>query len=448
MTKRTEFKVIAPERVNVREILLDSPNFTGDHVNKLLAAFKHGQTGDVRQNYQELKERALGSRDDRDLTVAGIAAYLLARHPEAIDLLSAIKKRSGMASYYLALSLQSSQRFDEAKDALGEAERAGYEPTVCKLMQAGCVRMAGHLAEAEAMLRSLAREGATRSEYSYQMGCILADKGDTLGALEYFERAVDMDAEHARALFSLAQLNNQLGNDNEAIRLYEQMLSKPPFYLGAMINLGLLYEDREQYSPAAFCFRRALDADPTNERARLYLKDIESASDMYFDEDEARRSKELEQRLGIPISDFELSARSRNCLERAGIHSLGDLTEVSEEQLLAGKNFGETSLKEIRQILEMHGLTLGQNLRTQKQAPIYRPEELSPEERAVHEMMVSDLELSVRARKCLSRLGITTVGELISRSADELLSVRNFGVTSLNEIREKLRERDMRLRGD
>ena len=51
---------------------------------------------------------------------------------------------------------------------------------------------------------------------------------------------------------------------------------------------------------------------------------------------------------------------------------------------------------------------------------------------------VSDLNLSVRARKCMNRLDITTLGELVQRTADELLEAKNFGMTSLNEVREKL----------
>ena len=54
-------------------------------------------------------------------------------------------------------------------------------------------------------------------------------------------------------------------------------------------------------------------------------------------------------------------------------------------------------------------------------------------------MPLSTLNLSVRARKCISRLGLTTVGELIQKTPDELLSNRNFGVTSLNEIRRQAR---------
>jgi DNA-directed RNA polymerase subunit alpha len=56
--------------------------------------------------------------------------------------------------------------------------------------------------------------------------------------------------------------------------------------------------------------------------------------------------------------------------------------------------------------------------------------------------------LSVRARKCMVRLGISTVGELLRRTGDELLECKNFGVTSLNEVREKLAVHSLKLRGD
>ena len=38
----------------------------------------------------------------------------------------------------------------------------------------------------------------------------------------------------------------------------------------------------------------------------------------------------------------------------------------------------------------------------------------------------------------MTRLGIQTLGELVNRSGDELLECKNFGITSLNEVREKL----------
>jgi DNA-directed RNA polymerase subunit alpha len=73
---------------------------------------------------------------------------------------------------------------------------------------------------------------------------------------------------------------------------------------------------------------------------------------------------------------------------------------------------------------------------------------LSEQEQAVLNKPVSELNLSVRARKCMNRLGINSLGELINRTADELLESKNFGMTSLNEVREKLRQYGLTLRGD
>ena len=440
--------MIMMEQIDIKGLILGSGEFGPTEISRLSKAIGKGRYGDVRQQHDEIKKRiSSGSADRRDLLVSGVLSYLFLQYEEALGSLGQLKN-DGIANYYIAQIHLAREDFAQAKTALETAEKNGFDPVLCKLMEAGCIRQLGDLSAAEQLIRSVAREGATRAEYSYQMGCILSDKGDTYGALEYFERAVDMDPNHSRALFRLANLHNQLGNDDDAIRLYEQMLAKPPIYLGALLNLGLLYEDREQYGPAAFCFQRILETFPNHERARLCLKDIESSHEMYVDEESARRNKYIEQIMSMPITDFELSARSRNCLERANIHSLGDLTRTTEEQLLAGKNFGETSLKEIRGMLELHGLKLGQNLHQQRTTPSFRPEELTPEERAMHDLLVSDLDLSVRARKCLTRLGVSTIGELVSRSADELLSVRNFGVTSLNEIRDRLRDRGLKLRGD
>ncbi len=60
-------------------------------------------------------------------------------------------------------------------------------------------------------------------------------------------------------------------------------------------------------------------------------------------------------------------------------------------------------------------------------------------------MLVSDLRLSGRAANCLHEEGIATIKELVGRSREELLEVRNFGETTLQEIEEKLQELGLRL---
>ena len=59
---------------------------------------------------------------------------------------------------------------------------------------------------------------------------------------------------------------------------------------------------------------------------------------------------------------------------------------------------------------------------------------------------VADLELSVRSRKALQRLNINSLGELASRTEDELLGCKNFGQTSLNEIKQQLAAFGLNLR--
>ena len=119
--------------------------------------------------------------------------------------------------------------------------------------------------------------------------------------------------------------------------------------------------------------------------------------------------------------------------------------------MLGSKNFGETSLQEIRDIMASKGLRVGQSLEQgQAYEPKFRPHQqhLSVEEQAVLNKPVTELNLSVRSRKCMNKLNITTVGELVHRTSDELLEAKNFGMTSLTEVREKLGIMGLKLRGD
>lgn len=61
---------------------------------------------------------------------------------------------------------------------------------------------------------------------------------------------------------------------------------------------------------------------------------------------------------------------------------------------------------------------------------------------------ILDLKLCVRTRKCLARLEVRTLDQLVEKSSDDLLVVRNFGVMGLNEIRSKLAERGLHLKND
>ncbi|HEY6565231.1 MAG TPA: DNA-directed RNA polymerase subunit alpha C-terminal domain-containing protein, partial [Pirellulaceae bacterium] len=263
------------------------------------------------------------------------------------------------------------------------------------------------------------------------------------------ERALRADPQHQGTLFQLAMENDRHGNDDVAMEYYERAAGQFPTHIGTLLNLGVLYEDHHDYPKAQKCYQRILEAHPTHNRARLFLVDAQAANDQFYDEEAQKRRDRMAQILAIPVSDFELSVRSRNCLQKMGINTLGDLARCTEQDLLSSKNFGETSLDEIREMLTSKGLQLGQ-FANEKPEP--EPEldltDLSADEQAMLSRPISDLNLSVRARKCMQRLGLNLIGELLRKTGDDLLECKNFGVTSLTEVREKLTSLGLRLRGE
>ena len=62
--------------------------------------------------------------------------------------------------------------------------------------------------------------------------------------------------------------------------------------------------------------------------------------------------------LATPISQVDLSIRARKAMETLNIHTLGDLASKTEAELLACRNFGQTSLNEVRQRLDEYGLSI------------------------------------------------------------------------------------------
>jgi len=263
-------------------------------------------------------------------------------------------------------------------------------------------------------------------------------------AIEFYERALNENPDHEMAAFRLATLYDRRAEDAKAIELLERICTSQPVHINALINLAILYEDNNHYDEAHRCLDAVLRTDPNHQRARLYMKDVESARSQYYDEDAERRGDRRDAVLNIPITDFELSVRSRNCLKKMNMRTLGDLLRTTEAELLSYKNFGETSLNEIKALLANKGLRLGQALEDPKlgtgglrrAAPSSSAQGNIPTE--IIAKTVADLELSVRSRKALQRLNINTVGELASRTEAELLGCKNFGQTSLNEIKQQL----------
>jgi len=379
----------------------------------------------------------------------GVCQYLIGKYSDAIQTLTNADG-GALTHFYLGKAYLALDKYAEALTAYESAEKAGYNRDEVSLAKAEALRYQGDAAGALKILDNLSGAVEQTAEYLYQRSSTVAALGaSTTEVVALLERAIDSDPQHPGVLFGLALQNDRAGNDDFARQLYERAAKQFPTHVGTLLNLGLLYEDIEHFERAKQCYQRVLEVFPAHERARLYFKDADASRDMYYDEEARRRQDRLAQILSVPVTDFELSVRSRNCLQKMGIMTLGDLTETTEQELLSSKNFGETSLVEIREMLNSKGLELGQFASTKwQEEPVFETSTLSEDERALLDRPIADLNLSVRARKCMVRLGLTTIGELIRRTGDDLLECKNFGVTSLNEVREKLTLHSLKLRGD
>ena len=63
------------------------------------------------------------------------------------------------------------------------------------------------------------------------------------------------------------------------------------------------------------------------------FKDTEATQEQYYDEDAQKKRDRMGQVLGIPVTDFELSVRSRNCLKKMNIRTVGELMRLTEAEL-------------------------------------------------------------------------------------------------------------------
>lgn len=276
---------------------------------------------------------------------------------------------------------------------------------------------------------------------------VAVEAGDRLTAVKEYRIAAGADPQSG-TFFHLAYQLDLIGEEEEAIAMYERSCEIPPAPINALMNLAVLYEDRGDYPRAERCLRQVLETAPNHPRARLFMKDVQASREMVIDDDTDREKVKRNALLDVPVTDFELSVRARTCLKKMNIRTLGDLLRTTEAELLAYKNFGESSLVEIKQMLSTKGLRLGQGVEDAHRAA--RRKLLDQLKGTGSEAMlakaVAELSLSVRARKALQLLSIQSLGDLVSHTEAELMGVKNFGATSLQEVKDKLQEYGLKLR--
>jgi len=376
----------------------------------------------------------------------GIARYMLCRFEQALEVLVGATDNKDRR-YFQAMCHKCLRQYDKAAEEFARAEDRGWDSLDVALQLAELHALSGRLDDARKALKPLEGKAGDTADYLYVRGLVeeLAGRGDE--ASEAYEKALQIAPDHAGASFRLAYYCDLHGEEAQAVKLYKQCISHPPVHANALLNLAVLYEDAGDYDLAVACLKRILAINPNHARARLFLKDAEASKTMYYDEDRAKRIAKRNAVLDIAVTDFELSVRARNCLKKMNIRTLGDLVTTTEVELLGYKNFGETSLKEIKDMLSAKGLHLGQALEEDSEYATFKPAgSAQVNNEGVLALTISQMEFSVRARRALEELKVATLGELASKTEAELLACRNFGQTSLNEVRQRLSEYGLRLR--
>jgi len=100
----------------------------------------------------------------------------------------------------------------------------------------------------------------------------------------------------------------------------------------------------------------SLGAKILNEHLNLFVELSEEASrtEILIEREETKKEKVLE----MTIEELDMSVRSFNCLKRAGINTVEDLTNQTEEDMIKVRNLGKKSLEEVIQKLHSLGLDL------------------------------------------------------------------------------------------
>jgi len=156
----------------------------------------------------------------------------------------------------------------------------------------------------------------------------------------------------------------------------------------------------------------------------------------------------------IPVdSSFSPVVRVKYDIEETRVGQRTNYDRLVMEVWTNGTVGPQMALVEAAKIMRKHLNPFIQYSEPGPEVPLDEPIEIGPGaaagvdtelERKLN-MSLAELELSVRATNCLESEGITTVRDLVIRSEDELLEVRNFGETTLKEVKGKLQERGLHL---
>ena len=375
----------------------------------------------------------------KNTLVLGICLWISGKQEEAFEVLTALQSNK-FACYFLGKCYQEREEYEKAIECFERSKQAKEDEFEIQVNIAETQRLSGDPQSALKIIQKLSKGHDDDANLHYQWAHCLDNLGEYEESLTHYNRTLEINPGHSNSLFRLAYYYDLSGEDEKALEYYKKCVENVPLYTNAMINLGLLYEDNDDYENAISCYCAVLQSYPNHETAKLFLKDAVAGVNMRYDDDKVKKQDQEIEVLNIPISDFELSVRSKNCLERMNILTLADLTKVTEYELLSYKNFGETSLTEIKSILNQKGLRLGQAVESQ----IFIDTDAVVDEDNLPQT-ISEIGLSDNCMSAIKEMGIETINDLVSKTETELLDQDGFTQAYIDDIINQLDKLGLKL---
>lgn len=180
--------------------------------------------------------------------------------------------------------------------------------------------------------------------------------------------------------------------------------------------------------------------------ARLSMRIYANRGRGYVQADQNKRD---DQAIGvIPVdSIYTPITRVNYTVENTRVGQVTNYDKLTLEAWTDGSIRPEEAVSLGAKILNEHLMLFVGLTEEAKDAEIMVEKEEDKKEKVL-EMTIEELDLSVRSYNCLKRAGINTVQELITKTEEDMMKVRNLGRKSLEEVQEKLSELSLSLRKD
>ena len=175
------------------------------------------------------------------------------------------------------------------------------------------------------------------------------------------------------------------------------------------------------------------------------VAEIRTVIDAYFTDDENDdvdwRNIEDDEAISDPkeltIEEVELSVRSYNCLKRAGIQTIGELCDMTMEDLMKVRSLGRKGQEEVLAMLKAKGLRKGTDEEDDEDEIIGGVNTNIP---------IDELEFGVRTYNCLKRAGIRTLRDICKKTPEDMMKVRNLGRRGQEEVLAMLKAKGLTLK--